>query len=426
MKDMLSTEHEDTTQFIIDTAEAALVRVRKYIEEFLGYDASGKALMELWTHVQRLLDMLQPFEQLPGVVIPGVGDIGAMVEEFMLMQKMIYDQIPAEQREEIKKQVEEEKKRDKRSIWEKMGNTLEDQARQTWEAVQILVEEIPRIKEDLFMLCLEKSWGLIVKICKILGIPIDVFPFDLLADLPEIVKLSRDLERNGKKMLEEGFQGMMAPIYMARATMDSIPTTNDMKLLAVCTTLVQNKYDIEYQKCVKRVEDLRFRKKRCENQMEEIDKKIEAAEARMAMYSGSALPGIQNTFEVVKKEAIERKAVLPSSADRIDEKIPVQITVRDNAEAKKNDKVTIQEEGTEDYNKAKASVDEKNAEIVQAWKARDEDLQKRRQYILGVEASDDIAVVEGTDDASDGGCADAGVLTSERLQGAGPNLNVGP
>ena len=370
MNDMVSSLHEDTTQLILDQAEAALVNVREFIENFFAYNGPS-GLQQLWQQVQQLLDMLVPFTQLPGVVIPGVGDITGMVNDFVMMQKIIYENLTDEEKAEIKKQIEEEKKNKskKPSFWEKAGKQIEEQADQTWEAVQILVDELPRITEDLFMLCLENSWGLIVKICKMLGIPIDMFPFNLLADLPEINRLARDLRRNGKKMLKDAFGEMMMPLYFARAMSNSWPIANEKKLSVVCMELAQNKISMEHQSAVKQLADLKVRKARCEEDIKTTERKLASLEKRMALYDSTQFPKIENLIEVAKEESEQRLATLNADKDRTAEKIPKAKEAVSILEGRVDNREEIMRIAQPEYDAATKQVRKKNQDVLDAKKA---------------------------------------------------------
>ena len=369
MNDMVSSVHEDTTQIILDQAEAALVNVREFIEEFFKYKGPS-GILQLWQEVQQLLDMLQPFTQLPGVVIPGVGDIGQMVNDFAMMQKIIYENLTDEEKAKITKLVEEEKKRNKKpGFAEKVGKKLQEQADQTWDAVEILIQEFPKIKEDLFMMCLENSWGIIVKICKILGIPIDVFPFNLLAELPEINKLARNLRHNGKKMLKDAFGDMMLPLYLAQSMSDSWPLPNDKKLSVVCMELAQNGIETEFQEASKRLADLKIRKARCEEDIKETKKKLESLEKRMNAYSSSEFPKIQELIEVAQEEGEQRLSILAADKDRTEKQIPGQLSIVNVLSGRVDNREEIIKMAQKDYDEATTQIKNKNEEVLKAKEA---------------------------------------------------------
>ncbi len=383
MNDMVSSVHEDTTQIILDQAEAALVNVREFIEEFFKYKGPS-GILQLWQEVQQLLDMLQPFTQLPGVVIPGVGDIGQMVNDFATMQKIIYENLTDEEKAKITKLVKEEKKRNKKpGFAEKVGKKLQEQADQTWDAVEILIEELPKIKEDLFMLCLENSWGIIVKICKILGIPIDVFPFNLLGDLPEINKLARNLRHNGKKMLKDAFGDMMLPLYLAQSMSDSWPLPNDKKLSVVCMELAQNGIETEFQEASKRLADLKIRKARCEEDIKETKKKLESLEKRMNVYSSSEFPKIQDLIEVAHDEGEQRLSILNADKDRTEKQIPIQLSTVNVLSGRVENRDEIIKIAQKDYDEATTQIKNKNEEVKKAKQAI-EDAKYERQNQLKI------------------------------------------
>ena len=396
MNDMVSSVHEDTTQFILDQAEAALINVREFIEDFFKYKGSS-GLLQLWQQVQQVLDMLQPFTQLPGVVIPGVGDIGQMVNDFAMMQKIIYENLTDEEKAEIRKQVEEEKKKKKDpGFWKKAGKEIEEQADQTWEAVQILIEEWPRIKEDLYMMCLENSWGLIMKICKMLGIPIDVFPFNLLAEVPEIEKLIRDLRRNGKKMLKDAFGEMMLPLYLAKSMSDSWPISNEKKLSVVCMELAQNGIEMEFQEASKRLADLKIRKARCEDDIKETKKKLKAIEKRMGVYDSSQFPQVKELIQVAKEEGEERLAVLSADVERTSEKIPQQKELTDILSGRVDNRDEIMKIAQPEYDKATKQIKKKNDEVQKAKDAIEKAKRERKTEAEALKIYDDIYAVHGT------------------------------
>ena len=424
IEDMLSSTRDDTTQLILDKAEEALVNAREFIENFLGFNNSNSALADLWAKVQQILNMLDPFTQLPGVVIPGVGDVTGIVEEFIMMQKIIWDVLPAEQKEQIRKKIKEEKKSKKKpGIIKKMGQELENQADQTWDAVQILIDEIPRIKEDLYMMCLENSWGLIVKICKMLGIPIDVFPFNLLAEMPEINKLARDLRRNGKQMIKDAFTDMMAPLYIGRSMLDSVPTTNEIKLSAVCISLVENSYQLEYQRIEQKLADLELRKLQLERQISDLKDKLKYTEKRLNSYSDSSMTSFQEMFETVKKESEQRLSSLNKNVEKIENEIPLETTARDFADAKRKNKDEIKKVAQVDFDKLKLMVDEKNAETAKIQKSIEDDVQKRREYIKKKRQSKKNAAVEGTDSANPSGDGDEAALGDDTTSSVGAPKN---
>ena len=406
MNDMISSVHEDTTQFILDQAEAALINVREFIEEFFKYKGPS-GLLQLWEQVQQLLDMLEPFTQLPGIVIPGVGDVGQMVNDFVRMQKIIYENLTEEEKAAIRKQVEDEKKKKKDpGFWKKAGKEIEEQADQTWEAVQILIDEIPRIKEDLYMMCLENAWGLIVKVCKLLGIPIDVFPFNLLAELPEINRLARDLRRNGKKMLKDAFGEMMLPLYLAHAMSDSWPIANEKKLSVVCMELAQNGIEMEFQEASKKLADLKIRKARCEEDIKETNKKLKSLEKRMAIYDSGQFPQVEELIQVAQQEGEERLAVLSADVERTEEKIPNQQMLVNDLSGRVDNREEIMKIAQPDYDAATKQIAKKNEEVKKAKEAIEADKAKRRicaqktTYCDNIDAIQGASVTMSTDDGS--------------------------
>ena len=395
MNDMVSSVHEDTTQFILDKAEEALINVREFIEEFFKYKGPS-GLLQLWQQVQQLLDMLEPFTQLPGVVIPGVGDIGQMVNDFVMLQKVIYENLTDEEKEAIRQQVEEEKKKKKDpGFWKKAGKEIEEQANQTWEAVQILIEEWPRIKEDLYMMCLENAWGIIVKVCKMLGIPIETFPFNLLAEVPEIEKLIKDLRRNGKKMLNDAFGQMMMPLYFASAMSDSWPLPNEKKLSVVCMELAQNGIETEFQEATKRLADLKIRKARCEDDIKETKKKLKSLEKRMGVYDSSQFPQVKELIQVAQQEGEERLQVLDADVKRTAEKIPQQKDLVDTLEGRVDNREEIMKIAQPDYDAATKQIKKKNDEVQKAKEAIEKAKLEREKKAKILETKDAEKAVMG-------------------------------